>query len=173
MPHKKSAPRCYRVLNESPQVCSLQGFFFAITPRLFQYNAQSCVFSAREVGISRPNCYNQRLDAPIAQMDRVLGYEPRGRGFESCWAHHKFKGLSKDRPFFMGANIVELAPPCLKRKSLGLLCRQGIFARRTCDRFGLEYASPSKNQELHKQLDLHIGIGWHRGELDTHQKAPL
>ena len=27
------------------------------------------------------------LSAPVAQLDRVLGYEPRGRGFESCRAH--------------------------------------------------------------------------------------
>jgi hypothetical protein len=27
--------------------------------------------------------------APVAQLDRVLGYEPRGRGFESCRARHK------------------------------------------------------------------------------------
>ena len=26
--------------------------------------------------------------APIAQLDRVSGYEPEGRGFESCLAHH-------------------------------------------------------------------------------------
>ena len=26
--------------------------------------------------------------APIAQLDRVLGYEPRGQEFESLWAHH-------------------------------------------------------------------------------------
>ena len=26
--------------------------------------------------------------APVAQLDRVLGYEPRGRGFESCRARH-------------------------------------------------------------------------------------
>jgi hypothetical protein len=29
--------------------------------------------------------------AAVAQMDRVLGYEPRGRGFESCQPHHFFK----------------------------------------------------------------------------------
>ena len=39
--------------------------------------------------------YNARLIwlqlkyAPIAQLDRVLGYEPRGQEFESLWAHHK------------------------------------------------------------------------------------
>ena len=26
--------------------------------------------------------------APIAQLDRASGYEPGGRKFESCWAHH-------------------------------------------------------------------------------------
>ena len=25
---------------------------------------------------------------PIAQLDRAPGYEPGGRRFESCWAHH-------------------------------------------------------------------------------------
>jgi hypothetical protein len=32
--------------------------------------------------------------AAVAQMDRVLGYEPRGRGFESCQPHHFFKAFS-------------------------------------------------------------------------------
>jgi hypothetical protein len=27
--------------------------------------------------------------AAVAQLDRVLGYEPRGRGFESCQPHQK------------------------------------------------------------------------------------
>ena len=30
--------------------------------------------------------YNLQQVAPVAQLDRVLGYEPRGRGFESCRA---------------------------------------------------------------------------------------
>ena len=29
--------------------------------------------------------------APIAQLDRVLGYEPRGQEFESLRAHHVYK----------------------------------------------------------------------------------
>jgi hypothetical protein len=28
--------------------------------------------------------------AAVAQLDRVLGYEPRGRGFDSCQPHHFF-----------------------------------------------------------------------------------
>ena len=31
------------------------------------------------------------LHAPVAQLDRVLGYEPRGRGFESCRAHQFYQ----------------------------------------------------------------------------------
>ncbi len=26
--------------------------------------------------------------APVAQLDRVFGYEPKGRGFESLLAYH-------------------------------------------------------------------------------------
>ena len=29
-----------------------------------------------------------KSNAPVAQLDRVLGYEPRGREFESLRAHH-------------------------------------------------------------------------------------
>ena len=37
----------------------------------------------------------RQLLAPVAQMDRVLGYEPRGRAFESLRAHHQFNGLGQ------------------------------------------------------------------------------
>ena len=32
--------------------------------------------------------------APVAQLDRVPGYEPGGHTFESCRAHHMF-GIKK------------------------------------------------------------------------------
>src|SRR6201999_1942457 len=32
--------------------------------------------------------------APVAQLDRVLGYEPRGRGFESCRARQNYAVVS-------------------------------------------------------------------------------
>jgi hypothetical protein len=32
--------------------------------------------------------------AAVAQLDRVLGYEPRGRGFESCQPRQQNQGLS-------------------------------------------------------------------------------
>ena len=32
--------------------------------------------------------------APVAQLDRVLGYEPRGRRFEPFRAHHSYQKLN-------------------------------------------------------------------------------
>ncbi len=34
--------------------------------------------------------------AAVAQLDRVLGYEPRGRGFNSCQPHHMNQGFSAE-----------------------------------------------------------------------------
>ena len=36
------------------------------------------------------------LNAPVAQLDRVTGYEPVGRGFESLLAHQSFSILTKE-----------------------------------------------------------------------------
>ena len=35
--------------------------------------------------------------AAVAQLDRVLGYEPRGRGFDSCQPHHKNQRVSSHK----------------------------------------------------------------------------
>ena len=41
------------------------------------------------------NLFSQRYQyAPVAQLDRVRGYEPRGREFESLRARHKNNSLS-------------------------------------------------------------------------------
>ena len=37
------------------------------------------------------NTINKYIFAPVAQLDRVLGYEPRGREFESLRARLRFK----------------------------------------------------------------------------------
>src|ERR1700684_726407 len=44
---------------------------------------------------SRPVCRNLlgphlHIGAPVAQLDRAFGYEPKGRKFDSCRAHHFF-----------------------------------------------------------------------------------
>lgn len=39
--------------------------------------------------------------AAVAQLDRVLGYEPRGRGFNSCQPHQNIGGqIVKSDPLF-------------------------------------------------------------------------
>ena len=35
----------------------------------------------------------RHLSAPVAQLDRVSGYEPEGREFESLRARHFFKNI--------------------------------------------------------------------------------
>src|SRR5450830_177836 len=39
--------------------------------------------------------------AAVAQLDRVLGYEPRGRGFDSCQPHQIQGTRCKSSPFFL------------------------------------------------------------------------
>ena len=40
-------------------------------------------------------CKIRHLSAPVAQLDRVSGYEPEGREFESLRARHYFRTHSK------------------------------------------------------------------------------
>jgi hypothetical protein len=44
--------------------------------------------------------------AAVAQLDRVLGYEPRGRGFNSCQPHQNAKPATKVAGFFVCASIL-------------------------------------------------------------------
>ncbi len=39
--------------------------------------------------------------APVAQLDRVFGYEPKGRGFESLLAYQMNRFFRKDEPVFL------------------------------------------------------------------------
>ena len=39
--------------------------------------------------------------AAVAQLDRVLGYEPRGRGFDSCQPHQLKASRFRSRGFFI------------------------------------------------------------------------
>src|SRR4030095_2137707 len=53
-------------------------------------------------GAGKPKCYNYKL-APVAQLDRVPGYEPGGRGFESCRARQINQRVRSiwSSPFFL------------------------------------------------------------------------
>ncbi len=50
------------------------------------------------------NCCKYAL---IAQLDRVFGYEPKGRGFESLWAYQKYGHHFDVRIFVYILTIVE------------------------------------------------------------------
>ncbi len=63
-------------------------------------NAQKFfVFSQKRLDKHPPVCYNIRvlkraLHAALAQLDRVTGYEPVGRGFESLTPYQKIPNAS-------------------------------------------------------------------------------
>ena len=45
-------------------------------------------------------------NASVAQLDRVTGYEPVGRGFESLRAHHKNGVTMRFTPFLFCADRI-------------------------------------------------------------------
>jgi hypothetical protein len=49
------------------------------------YSLDRVIEDASSEKLAGPLCYNRAL-APVAQLDRVPGYEPGGRGFKSCRA---------------------------------------------------------------------------------------
>jgi hypothetical protein len=85
------------------------------------------------------SCDKLRALAPVAQLDRVLGYEPRGRGFESCRARHTFRGLHKLQPLVISARASPSAPVTAHPSPASAALRsQGDFAYSTlaADRAG-------------------------------------
>ena len=38
--------------------------------------------------VTQATLNKEMMSAPIAQLDRVIGYEPIGREFESLWVRH-------------------------------------------------------------------------------------
>jgi hypothetical protein len=51
-----------------------------------------------------PSPPRQHFHAPVAQLDRVLGYEPRGQEFESLRAHQYKQGVSLAASSFFISN---------------------------------------------------------------------
>ena len=59
----------------------------------FSYRATCDISEGRPATPARDRCHkllSLRAHAAVAQLDRVLGYEPRGRGFNSCQPHQNF-----------------------------------------------------------------------------------
>ena len=66
-------------------------------------SAYSSEFSERPhftVDAAPPNPHNPKFSAPVAQLDRVPGYELGGREFESLRAHH-IAGKGAPAPFLV------------------------------------------------------------------------
>ena len=94
--------------------CSKRRLIALPTPIFFTLTAQDKnrfrqSVSTVDLSVRLAICYNpgSKCNAPVAQLDRVLGYEPRGRGFESCRARQFDQGLTEMYAFFVGANVAE------------------------------------------------------------------
>ena len=58
------------------------------------------------------------LYAPVAQLDRVFGYEPKGRGFESLIARHVGMDFVSIRFFyFMKKSVIRSVIPPFRKKA--------------------------------------------------------
>src|SRR5690349_12585725 len=53
-------------------------------------NYDSCVAYGSEAVRNQSLIEARKAYAPVAQLDRAFGYEPKGRMFESCRAHQTF-----------------------------------------------------------------------------------
>ena len=88
-------------------------------------------------------------NAPIAQLDRVFGYEPKDRGFESLWAYHVAASLlvrrifvSKTRLHFVGGRSFFVKKHARLNCSLvyafaTFCCRYHLFAGMRLRRMGI------------------------------------
>lgn len=66
---------------------------------------------------------------PVAQLDRVFGYEPKGRGFESPQAHHN-KNPAKSSFFKFDRRVFSLYLP-LKTSENSTIIQLGFDFRKT------------------------------------------
>ena len=63
--------------------------FESLALRQFYRNIAFMFFNSRLVLLEISGLDYNVAHAPVAQLDRVLGYEPRGQEFESLRAHQK------------------------------------------------------------------------------------
>jgi hypothetical protein len=74
-------------------------------------------YSLPALSLGRNLCYSLALDALVAHLDRVLGYEPRGREFESLRAR-QIQGLQRWGPFLLFLKTV-----ITQFGSVGVICK--------------------------------------------------
>ena len=68
------------------------------------------------------------VNATVAQLDRVLGYEPNGRGFESLRLHQKKRVSRNWCSLFSWLNIEWDSNGVLRKQSSGLFLASGVIA---------------------------------------------
>ncbi len=78
----------------------------AIVKETFSFSRKRLALSKKEMYSSHPSLINQQESAPVAQLDRVPGYEPGGRGFESYPAHHDKPERLKDVRAFLFSTVI-------------------------------------------------------------------
>ena len=92
----------------------------------------------------------------VAQLDRVFGYEPKGRGFESLQAHHVGTDFAPFRFFYAEKSVTRaVVPPFsqkgtlgspvrLQARSLTAHCRYHLFARAPAAQISQWFGFPNK-----------------------------
>ena len=83
--------------------------------------------------------------APVAQLDRVFGYEPKGRGFESLLAYQMNRFFRKDEPVFLffifETNVKAVEKPSLNGFLSSVSACQNIAAAEKLKRFPISIES--------------------------------
>src|SRR3569832_1546335 len=77
----------------APARCGAHGRFAGIIGSAPAQAGARCLSCTAGSGAARTAAIMDG-SAAVAQLDRVLGYEPRGRGFESCQPRQQNQGLS-------------------------------------------------------------------------------
>lgn len=84
--------------------------------------------------------YYNSCHAPVAQLDRVLGYEPNGREFESLRVHHKSKRVDSFHSFFISAPIKKTTSVTFAIKAVQLIYAHYSVASLLTNLSGCYYA---------------------------------
>ena len=66
--------------------------------------------------------YEKTVYVPLAQLDRVFGYEPKGRGFESLKARQTKSGYPFGYPLFVSRSFITQNPANFRTRKFVITC---------------------------------------------------
>ena len=102
---------------------------------------------------TRRQCYNLCF-AAVAQLDRVLGYEPRGRGFNSCQPHQNIGTRQKCLvPFSFRAPSPMRSSLVRHSRWRNALTREALM-HDAVTRASRTRRSPTRNSPLHRGVPI-------------------